>query len=337
MKHERQFGLMSGVEKAAILFLCLGEERGSRLMQNLSEFDIQRISRAMAEIGTIDAACVEMILDEFINSVEAGGSIVGSLEMAERMLAGFLPEGKVADIMNQIRGPLAGRTLWENVSALNEQVLANYLRDEHDQTAAAILSKIAPEVAARVLVLLDEERRVTIAHRMITMETLPLEILEQLEETLSQEFLSAASYRSQSDSLQRMADFFNKMETTAFEALADRLTELAPEAFGAIKQKMFTFEDLARLDVNNLMKLIRSMEGQVLPLALRGVRKEVRETFLAALPTRSRAMLLEEMALMGPVRAKDVQDAQQLMVESALAMARMDQLSLPMPDAELIE
>lgn len=337
MKHERQFGLMSGVEKAAILFLCLGEERGAALMQNLSEYDIQRISRAMAEVGKIDAAAVELVLEEFMASVEAGGSIVGSLEMAERMLSGFLPEGKVSDIMNQIRGPLAGRTLWENVSALNETVLANYLRDEHDQTAAAILSKVNPEVAARVLVLMDESRRVNIAHRMITMETLPMEILEQLEETLSQDFLSAASYRSQSDSLQRMADLFNKMDAAVFEDLSEKLDTLAPEPFATIKQKMFTFEDLTKMDVNNLTKLIRSMEGHILPLALRGTRKDVRERFLAALPTRSRQMLMEEMSLMGPVRAKDVQDAQMTMVESALAMARMDMLQLPVQDAELIE
>lgn len=337
MKHESPYAFLKGVEKTAILFLCLGEERGSALMQNLMEYDIQRITHAMAGLGMISSEIVEQVLDEFMDGVRAGGSIVGSLEMAERMLSGFLPEAKVADIMNEIRGPLAGRTLWENVSSLNEQVIANYLQGEHDQTVAAILTKLKPGVAAKVLPLLGEERMADVAERMIVLESVPRPVLEQLEETLSKEFMASTVYRTQTDSHQRMADLFNKMDSTVFEALSDTLSARAPEVFAAIKQKMFTFDDLAGLDANSLTRLMRSVEGDMLALALRGSRKEVREHFLGALPNRSRTMLLEEMSLMGPVRNRDVQNAQVELVERAMDLARQDVIRLPLEDEEIVE
>lgn len=336
MKPPKDFRSLSGSEKAAILFLCLGEARGSRLMQDLDDLDIHRITHAMSALGSINSDVVENVIKEFIEGVTGAGGIFGSYEMAERMLAGFLPEGKVGDIMRDIRGPLAGRNVWESFSGLNENTIANYLRGEHDQTVAAILTKIRPETAAKVLPLLGPERMIEVTERMLTIESLPRDVLEQLEETLAQEFLVSATTRTGPDSTQRMAELFNKMESTIFEELSIHLEKAVPDTFSAIKQKMFTFDDLARLDLNSLARVMRTAEGTQLPLALRGAKKEVRERFLDALPARSREMLVEEMAAMGPVRARDVQVAQSLLIDQALDMARKEEITLPLDNEDML-
>ncbi len=325
---------LSGAEKAAILFLCLGEEHGSELMKRLDEFDIHAITRAISGLGTIPQGQVEEVINEFLSSASSGSTVVGSMDMAEQMLRSFLPEGRVGEIMGEIQGPLMGRSIWEHFSALDPQVIAGYIKGEHDQTVAAILTKVKPDTAAKVLPLLGQDRMVEVTERMIAIDQVPRHAMAQIEETLSQEFLVSATRSTVTSSQQRMADLFNKLDATLFEELSHELDRRQPEAFGAIKAKMFTFEDLMRLDPGSLAKVMRTVDGQTLPLALRGAKKEVRDYFLAALPQRSRDMLIEEMNAMGPVRARDVQAAQAQLIDGALGLASEEAIRLPVDDEE---
>ncbi|MEI4485516.1 flagellar motor switch protein FliG [Frigidibacter sp. MR17.14] len=327
---------LSGREKAAIVFLCLGQSKGSKLMQMLDEAEIQQISLSMAALGPVSPDLAEEVLGEFVGGMAEGGGLFGSQSAAERMLAGFLPEDKVSDIMRDIRAPLTGRNVWDNFNSLNEAVIANFLKGEHDQTAAAILSKVKADVAAKVLPLLGPERMAEVAGRMLDIDTLPRHVLEDLESVLEKDFLASATHRTGPDPQQRMADLFNKMDSTVFEELSQHLEKRAPESFVAIKQKMFTFDDLARLDQNSLARVMRAAEGNALPLALRGAKKEVRDVFLGALPARSREMLLDEMNTMGAVRAKEVQAAQVTLVDAALELARQEVITLPSAEDDML-
>ncbi|PFG61893.1 flagellar motor switch protein FliG [Thioclava sp. ES.031] len=336
MKTSRDYKKLRGPEKAAILFLCLGEKHGAGLMQRLDDYDIHSITHAISSLGTIPADVVEEVMSEFMETAGDGGGIVGSMEMAQSMLKGFLPEDRVTDIMHEIQGPLVGRNIWENFSALNEQVIANYLKDEHDQTVAAILSKVKPEVASKVLPLLGEERMMEVLERMIGIDTVPRYVFQNIEETLQKEFMSSATRNTGPDPQQRMADLFNKLDSKLFDDITQRLETRIPEAFGAIKAKMFTFDDLCKLDQQSLVKVMRGVEGQTLPLALRGAKKEVRDYFLSALPSRSRDMLNEEMTAMGPVRGREVQEAQSALVDYALELSRDDEIRIPLDDDDVI-
>ncbi len=336
IKAKKEMKKLRGPEKAAILFLCLGEERGSTLMQRLDEYDIHEITRAMAGLGAIPPQVVEAVIAEFLENAGSGGAVVGSIEMAETMLRNFLPETRVGEILGEIQGPLNGRNMWENFSNLDEQVIANYLKGEHDQTVAAILTKVKPDVSAKVLPLLGNERMLDVIERMIGLETLPRHVLQQIEETLQQEFMTAAKRASGPDPQQRMADLFNKLDSTLFERVSEELETRIPEAFSAIKQKMFTFDDLIKLDANSLARVMRTVEGNTLPLALRGAKKEIREHFLNALPARSRDMLLEEMAAMGPVRGRDVAAAQSALVDGAMELAEDEVIRLPLDDDDVL-
>ena len=330
---------LRGPEKAAVLFLCLGEERGSKLMKELDEADIQKITRAMAGLGMIPATAVEDVMMEFFESVTNGGGVVGSFSVAEKMLRKFLPDEQVNDILKEVRGPLKERDLWDRFSSLNETVIANYLKGEHAQTAAAIMSNVAPEVAARVLPLMGVERMQEVIERMIRMEAVPHHMMRQIEETLQSDIIAAAAQPTAAERQQRMANLFNRLDRDLFESIAPALEERLPETFRGIKQKMFTFDDLVKLDLQALARIMRGLEGNTLPLALRGAKKEVRDHFLNALPSRPREMLLEEMNTMGPVRGREVRSAQTAMVDYAKELAENDVIQIPTAedDDEIIE
>lgn len=323
---------LRGVEKAAILFLCLGEERGSDLMQQLEDQQIRNITLAMSALGSLPQDVLKSVMLEFTESVNSGGGVTGSVQAAEEMLRKFLPERQVADILSEIRGPQKGLKMWDNLSSLNEQVIADYLQDEHDQTIAVIMTRIKPEVSAKVLPLLGRERMQTVVARMIAIDAVPKHVLEQIEETLQSEFVATASQKTGADPHQKMAYLFNKLDGSVFEELTQALEKTVPDAFNRIRQKMFTFNDLPRLDAQSLAKVMRGVEGNSLQIALRGAKKETRDTFLSALPSRSRDMLIEEMKGLGAVRGREVQKAQADLVDYALQLVKEDVIRLPADD-----
>lgn len=325
---------LKGPEKAAILFLCLGESRGSGLMQRLDDEEIEKITRAMAGLGVIEAPMVESVLSEFTEGVANGGGVVGSFTVAENMLKSFLKPEQVDSILKDIRGPLKERDLWARFSSLSEVVIANYLKGEHEQTAAAILSNVRADVAAKVLPLLGQQKMEDVIERMIRMEAVPHHMMQHIEETLQKDIINAAAQPTTAELHARLAELFNKLDSDAFEKISPELEKRVPDAFTLIKQKMFTFDDLMKLDAMSLARIMRGVTGNTLPMALRGASAEVRDTFLAALPGRSRDMLVEEMSSMGPVRGRDVRAAQVAMVDYAKELAQQEVIRLPMDDEE---
>lgn len=331
---------LRGPEKAAILFLCLGEERGSELMRKLAPEDIAKITRAVARLGVVQAELVEAVLAEFSEGVDSGGGVVGSLATAEAMLRAFLPEDQVEAILRDIRGPMKERDLWARFSAMNESVIATYLKGEHEQTAAAILSNVDTEVAAKVLPLLGETMMGEVVERMIRMEAVPPKMMAQIEETLQSDMLSAGGQSSAVEMEQRMADLFNKLDRDVFEGLQAAIDGRKPGALDGIMAKMFTFEDLIRLDAQSLARVMRGLTGNTLPLALRGASKEMRAHFLDALTSRARDMLLDEMNTMGPVRGRDARAAQTMIVDFTRQLAEDGSIELPSAgdeDEEILE
>ncbi|MGY3439983.1 flagellar motor switch protein FliG [Marinovum sp. KMM 9879] len=325
---------LSGPQKTAILFLCLGEKRGSALLQKLDDIEIQKVTRAMSGLGSISSESVEQVLTEFVDKITNGGGVVGSFSVAENMLRSLLPGDQVDGILKDIRGPLKERDLWARFGALSENVIANYLKNEHEQTVAAILSNVNTDVAAKVLPLLGPEKMNSVVERMIRMEAVPHHMMTQIEELLQADIMNASAQPTTNEQHQRMADLFNKLDRLAFDTMAPALTAAVPDSFDAIKAKMFTFEDLAKLEPQDLAKVMRGMPGNTLPTALKGASEATREVFLGALPQRSRDMLVEEMDSMGPVRRREVGAAQALALDYARSLAEDDQLRLPLNDDE---
>lgn len=324
---------LSGAEKAAILILCMGEERGSALMQRLEESEIHAITRAISGIGSIHAEVAEQVIADFIET--AATIRPSTLETAKALLSSFLPEERVDAIMKDI-GTNAGKSesaLWQEIAEVDEKTIAEYLEGEQDQTIAVIAANLPSAVAARVLPLLGQERMMRVLERMLELNDVPEHLLSQIEASLRSDVLAANKDPADLPGVQRMAQLFDSFDEQLFESVTQHLTERAPEEFEAIRSQMFTFNDLMRIDGQDLARVMRGVTGSTVPLALKGAKEDVREHFLSALPNRSRDMLVEEMGNMGPVKARDVRDAQAAVVDCAKQLLAQDVIQLVV-DAE---
>lgn len=322
---------LSGPEKTAILFLCLGEERGSKLMQELKSTEISKITRAITSMGEVQSDVVEEVMREFGQKFSDYGGIIGSVEAARGLLKGFLPEDRINSLLEEIEGGV-GDNLWAELSKLDEKMFADYLRKEHNQTVAVILAKVTADAVARVLPLMGEDRTVDIIERMVSIESPPAEAMAAIEESLRREVLAKAGNNAEAEAEKQLVKVFNKLDNKMFEGIAKELEKNIPEKIRSIKQKMFVFDDLSKVPANALAKVMREVSGNTLPLALRGAEKEVRDHFLNALPARSRDMLQDEMKAMGPVKSKDVKKAQSDLVEAAVQLAESGDIELPDDD-----
>ncbi len=317
---------LSGVEKAAVVLLALGEDH-VQLWQSLDEEEIKEISQAMSSLGTVTSNVVEDLLVEFVSGMSNSGTIMGSYEQTQRLLGNFLPADKVEALMEEIRGP-AGRTMWDKLGNVNEAVLANYLKNEYPQTVAVVLSKIKADHAARVLSSLPEDFALECVQRMLRMEPVQREILDKIEQTLRIEFMSNLARTSKRDSHELMAEIFNNFDRQTESRFVAALEERNRESAERIRALMFVFEDLSKLDPGGVQTLLRAVEKDQLALALKGSSDSLRDMFMSNMSERAAKIMRDDMESMGPVRLKDVDAAQMAMVQVAKDLAAKGEIML---------
>ena len=317
---------LNGAEKAAVILLSLGEEHHA-LWASLDDEEIKEISQAMSTLGTVSSNVVEDLLVEFVSGMSMTGAIMGSFEQTQRLLGSFLPGEKVEGLMEEIRGP-AGRTMWDKLGNVNEAVLANYLKNEYPQTVAVVLSKVKPEHAARVLSALPEDFALECVQRMLRMEPVQREILDKIEQTLRTEFMSNLARTSKRDSHETMADIFNNFDRQTESRFMAALEERNRESAERVRALMFVFEDLAKLDPGGVQTLLRAVEKDRLGLAMKGASDTLREMFFSNMSERAAKIMREDMESMGPVRLKDVDQAQMAMVQVAKDLAAKGEILL---------
>ncbi|NNG03289.1 MAG: flagellar motor switch protein FliG [Inquilinus sp.] len=311
---------LSGPEKASILLLALGEEQAARLFVFMDEDEIKELSQTMALLGTVSSTLVERLCVEFVEQISSTGALVGTYDSTERLLAKVLDREKVDAIMEEIRGP-AGRTMWEKLANVSEAVLANYLKNEYPQTVAVVLSKVKPDHAARVLALLPDSFALEVVMRMLRMESVQKEVLDDVERTLRNEFMSNLARTNRRDAHEMMAEIFNNLDRQTESKFITALEERSTESAEKIKALMFTFEDLGKLDPTGVQTLLRAVEKDKMALALKGASETLRDLFFSNMSERGGKLLREDMQAMGPVRLKEVDEAQTYMVQLAKDLA----------------
>ena len=243
-------------------------------------------------------------------------SLVGSYDSTERLLTKVLGKDKVSQIMEEIRGP-AGRTMWEKLGNVNEEMLAAFLQKEYPQTVAVVMSKITPDHAARVLALMPDGFANEVIQRMLKMEAIQKEVLEDIERTLRTEFMTNLARTQRRDSHEMMAEIFNNLDRAAEARFMAALEKNKPDSAEKIRSLMFTFEDLGKLNSAAVQTLIRACDKEKLPIALKGSTDTMRDLFFSNMSERAAKIMKEDMAAMGPVRLKDVEEAQQYIVNTA--------------------
>ncbi len=320
MRVRDDYRSLTGPEKAAILMLAIGEDHAAKLFALMDDEEIKELSQSMSGLGSVSANVVERLFVEFADMLSSQGSLVGSYDSTERLLSKVLSSDRVNNIMEEIRGP-AGRTMWEKLANVNEQVLANYLKNEYPQTVAVVLSKIKADHSARVLSVLPENFSMEVIMRILRMEAVQKETLDVVERTLRTEFMTNLARTNRRDSHEMMAEIFNNFDRSTEQRFMMALEERDRDSAERIRSLMFTFEDLSNLDPQGIQTLLRNIDKEKLGMALKGASEGVRDLFFSNMSERAGKILREDMQTMGPARMRDVEEAQQNMVNMAKELA----------------
>jgi len=311
---------LQGDERTAVVLMALGPGYGKPIFEELDDIEIRQLSRAMSNMGAVTQDMLDKIFAQFVMGVTTNGDLNGSVDSTERLLLSFMPKDRVEMIMEEIRGP-AGRNIWEKLSNVQEDILASFLKNEYPQTISVVLTKLATDHASRVLGSLPEELAMDVVQRMLAIEPVQKEIVEKIEDTLRKEFMSTLSHTRRRDSHEQMADIFNAFDRQTEARFLTNLEERDIEAAERIKALMFTFDDLGSLDGTAIQTVLQGIEKPMLTLGLKGASDETKDLFLKNMSARAAKMLQDDMEAMGPVRLKDVDEAQSAMVNLAKDLA----------------
>lgn len=324
---------LTGAERAAVVMLALGEEASKPLWAAFDEDELRDVSLAISKLGSVASEVVESLLYDFVMNLSSTGAISGSAASAQRFLRHVLPADKAESILEDIKGP-AGKTMWDKLANVNERVLSGYLRNEHPQTVAVILSRIRPDHAAKVISALPPLFAEEVIGRMLHLGSVQKEVLDQIEITLRTEFMAALSRGQDRDPYESMAEIFNSFDRSTERRFMEALEMKNPSAAERIRSLMFVFEDLAQLDAQDMQVLLRFVDKSDLALALKGANPAVVTHFFANMSERASSILRDDIEIMGPVRVKEVDQAQHKIVETAKKLADEGSIFLTKTDDE---
>ena len=323
----KELAKLTGGDKAAIMMLAVGEDYAAKVFAMLEDEEIRDLSQSMATLGSVDARTVERLFVEFANQISSGGSVRGTAAATQKLLLKVLPPEAVEAIMQDISGP-SGRTVWEKLGNVNDTVLANFLKNEYPQTVAVVLSRIKADQSSRVIGLLPEALSRDVVVRMLKMETVSREVLDDVEQTLKTEFMANLGKSLKRDPHENMAEILNNMDRANLNRIMSTIEELVPDSAEKVKSLMFTFEDMKKLTTADIQVVLRSVDKDALAIALKGASEEQRTQFFQAMSERAVKLLRDEIDGMGPVRVKDVYEAQQRIVNTTKDLITNGQIEL---------
>lgn len=324
---------LSGSQKAAILIMSMDEENATKIFNMMDDEEIKELSSTMASLGTVSSDTVERLFLDYVEGMSSSGVVVGTYDSTERLLMKALGKDRVDNIMEDIRGP-AGRTTWDKLGNVSEEVLAAYLKNEYPQTISLVLSKIKSDHAARVLAVFPEDLAMEVMMRMLDMEAVKKEVMDGIEKTLRLEFMSNLAKTQRRDSHELMAEIFNNFDRNTESRFMTMLEDKSKEAAERIRALMFTFEDLKKIDPAGVQVLLRTADKDKLAIAMKGASDAIKEMFFSNMSERAAKIMREDMESMGPVRLKDVDEAQMAVVSVAKDLAAKGEIVIASDSGE---
>ena len=327
---------LSGREKAAVLLMSIGASYATQLFAAMEDKEISELSQSMSELGTVSAGIVEQLFVEFSERMSAPGDLTGTPESTERLLKKVIGEERGGKIMNTVSS-FDDDTMWEKLESVNEQLLANYLKNEYPQTIAVVMTKLRPEHAAKVMASLPESLSFEVVDRMLDMDAVKKEVVDDVEETLRREFISTLTTSNNRDSHEVVAEIINGLDRSTENRLMTMLEEQDRGAANKIRELMFTFDDLTNLDTASIQTLLRVIDKKTLAVALKGTSDALKATFLENMSDRAEQIMQDDLAAMGPVRLREVDEAQAEIVALAKNLSAKGELVFSgVDDKELI-
>ena len=306
---------LTGRQKAAIFLVTIGSEISADIFKHLREDEIEALTFEIARLETIEAEDKDRVLLEFKELMMAQDFITsGGIDYARELLEKSLGSQKAIDIINRLTSSLQIRP-FDFIRRTDPTHLLNFIQQEHPQTIALILAYLEPEKASIILSSLPHETQSDVARRIATMDRTSPETLREVERVLEKKLstLSSEDYTS-AGGVESIVEILNRVDRSTEKTIIESLEEEDPELAEEIKKRMFVFEDIVLLDDRAIQKVLREVDQQELGKALKAVDNEVQDKIFKNMSKRAANTLKEDMEFMGPIRLKDVEEAQQKIV-----------------------
>ena len=305
----------SGVQKAAILLIALGPEKSATIFKHLKEDEIEELTLEIANTRSVDPQTKEAVLNEFYQVCLAQQYIAeGGIGYAKELLEKALGDDRAQDVISKLTASLQVRP-FEFVRKTDPSQLLNFIQDEHPQTIAMILSYLSPTQASLVLGALPLEKQSDVARRIATMDRTSPDVIKEVERVLERKLASLVNQDyTIVGGVDAIVSILNSVDRGPEKHIMETLEIVEPELADEIRKKMFVFEDILLLNDRAIQRVLRDVENSDLAVALKSTNEEVQNVIFKNLSTRLAAMIKEDIEFMGPVRMKDVEEAQQKIV-----------------------
>lgn len=308
---------LSGRQKAANFLIYLGPERSAQIFKHLKEEEIEQLTLEIANIRRVDPEQADELNREFFEMCLAHQFIgQGGISYAKEVLERAYGEEKTLEIIARISASLQVRP-FDFMRKTEPGQLLNFIQGEHPQTIALILAYLDPEQASLVLSSLSPERQSEVAKRIAVMDTTSPEVIKEIESVLERKLSSIAPQElTNAGGIKSVVEIINRVDRGTEKTIMESLEIQDPELAEEIKKLMFVFEDIVMIDDRSVQRVLREVDSQDLSLALKGSSAEVAQKIFTNMSARAAEMLKEDMEFMGPVRLRDVEEAQQRVVNS---------------------
>jgi flagellar motor switch protein FliG len=306
---------MAGRQKAAVFLVSLGSDISAEIFKHLREDEIEALTFEIARLDSVEAEQKDQVLTEFQELMMASDFITtGGIDYARELLEKSLGSQRAIEIINRLTSSLQVRP-FDFIRRTDPAHLLNFIQTEHPQTISLILAYLEPSKAGYILQKLPHDVQSDVAKRIAMMDRTMPEVLREVERVLEKKLstLSSEDFTA-AGGVDSIVGILNLVDRTSEKGIIEALEEDSPELAEDIKKKMFVFEDVVLLDDRSIQKVLREVDGQEIAKALKGVDSEVQEKIYKNMSKRAATMLKEDMEFMGPVRIKDVEEAQQKIV-----------------------
>ena len=306
---------ITGVQKAAILLIALGPEKSSMVFKHLKEEEIEELTLEIANTRSITPQVKEDVINEFYEVCLAQQYIAeGGIGYARELLEKALGSDKATDVISRLTASLQVKP-FEFVRKADASQVLNFIQDEHPQTIALILSYLSPGHAAQIVSALPPDRQADVARRIATMDRTSPDVIKEVERVLETKLASLVNQDyTIIGGVDAVVEILNTVDRGTEKHIMETLEIEEPELADEIRKKMFIFEDILLLDDRSIQRVLRDVDNNDLAIALKGSNEQVQNAIFNNLSKRLAAMIKEDMEFMGPVRMKDVEEAQQKIV-----------------------
>lgn len=328
---------LTGKQKAAILLMSLNPDLASRVLKQMKDWEIELITLEIAAMKKIQPEQRNAVIEEFYSMLHAKDEALrGGIEHARGILERSVGPNKAAEIIDKITASLRVAP-FEAARRVDAQQLLNVIQNEHPQVIALILAHLKPEQAAMVFSELPQELRMEVALRIAIMDRTTPEVVEDIEIALERKLSGISSQEyAPVGGAKTLAEILGRSDRATERAVLEGLSEFHPELADEVKQLMFVFEDIVKLDDRSIQQILKEIEMKDLSLALKGASEEVKEKIFKNMSTRAGEMLKEDMEFLGPVRLRDVEAAQQRIVGVIRRLEEAGQIIISREEEEMV-